>query len=71
MLFNDRQLFLLSELHSAQVRRSLRRERLVQAVQPAGRPSRRHAARRAFGQSLVRVGSRLAAEPDLQPARSR
>jgi hypothetical protein len=71
MLFSDSQLFELSELRSAELRRSLRRERLVRAARSAERPSRSRAVRRVFGQSLVRVGSRLAAEPDLRPARSR
>jgi hypothetical protein len=71
MLNNDRQLQVLSELRWDELRDELRRERLVRSVRRVSQPSRSRAVRRVVGQSLVRVGSRLAAEPDLRPARSR
>jgi hypothetical protein len=71
MFNHERVLLELAELRWAELRVSSRRERLARAAHRIDRPSRSRAVRRAVGQSLVRLGSRLAAETDLRPARSR
>jgi hypothetical protein len=67
MLFHEHPQRAFAALHLAGLRRSAHAERLAHASQ---HPSRRPI-RRVIGQSLIGIGHRLAAEHDLQPARSR
>ena len=53
-------------IHADRLQRDLGAARVAQSTQPGPRPS----FRRVVGRSIVRLGSWVAAEPTLEPARS-